>query len=128
VVTRRRRAIRGVLALALLLLPVAAAGHAMLVRATPPPRATLRLAPARAQLWFSERLEPAYSTVAVWREGARVDHPEAVVAAEDGRSLTVPLPPLERGVYQVMYRVLSVDGHVVEGSYSFSVAGRTPAR
>ncbi len=126
--TRRRRPIRWLLILALLVLAPKAAGHAMLVRSAPPARSTLRVPPARAQLWFSERLEPAYSTVSVWTNDTQVDGRDVAVGTEDGRSLTVALPPLSRGVYQVKYRVLSVDGHVVAGSYSFSVADKAPSR
>jgi len=37
--------------------------------------------------------------------------------------LRFTLPPLDRGVYVVKYRVLSIDGHVAEGGYSFTVKG-----
>jgi hypothetical protein len=117
-----------VLALLGLSLPPAAGGHAVLIRAAPPARSTLRVAPPRAQLWFSERLEPVYSTVSVWTNDVQVDGRDVQVAREDGRSLSVSLPPLDGGVYRVRYRVLSVDGHVVEGTYSFSIAGRTSTR
>lgn len=100
----------------------------MLLRAAPPARSTLRVPPARAQLWFSERIEPAYSTMSVWKHDTQVDGRDVAVGPEDPRSLTVALPPLDHGVYQVKYRVLSVDGHIVEGSYSFSVGAKAPDR
>ena len=40
----------------------------------------------------------------------------------------VALPPLPSGAYAVRYRVLSVDGHVLEGAYSFTVAGGANGR
>ena len=115
--------IRAALALAVLALPSVAQAHAALVRAAPAARETVRVTPARAQLWFSERLEPAYSTMSVWQERARVDRGDATVGPDDPRSLSVSLPSLDRGRYLVKYRVLSVDGHVVEGSFPFSVSG-----
>jgi methionine-rich copper-binding protein CopC len=33
------------------------------------------------------------------------------------------LPPISPGTYTVRYRVLSVDGHVVEAAFSFTVKG-----
>jgi methionine-rich copper-binding protein CopC len=38
--------------------------------------------------------------------------------------LSVSLPALSPGTYTVRYRVLSVDGHVVEGEFPFAVRGR----
>ena len=126
--TSGTRVARRVLAgtIALLLLHVASAGaHAVLVKSSPARRATLATPPARVELTFSERLEPAYSTVTVWAEGdARVDDTRITVGPEDPRRLSVGLPALKPGTYTVKYRVLSVDGHLVEGTYPFDVRAR----
>ena len=124
----RRRALWGLAAL--VLLPAIAGAHAVLVRAVPPPRATLRVAPRRARLWFSERLEPVYSTASVWSEatGTAIAAGATAVSADDPRLLSVALPPPPSGAYAVRYRVLSVDGHVLEGAYSFTVAGGANGR
>lgn len=114
--------------LPLVLLPATADAHAVLVRAVPPPRATLRMAPPRAQLWFSERLEPAYSTASIWSERVEVAAGKTAVSVDEPRLLSIELPPLPSGAYTVRYRVLSVDGHVVVGAYSFTVAGGTARR
>ena len=123
-VTRRR--LLGLLAgaLGLAALPVRpAAAHAALVRSSPARRATVGRSPARVQLWFSERLEPAYSTVSVWTEdGRRVDADDARVEANDPAQLSVGLPTLPPGRYTVRFRVLSVDGHIVEATLPFAVA------
>lgn len=118
---------RGV-AVALLAATAPAWAHAALVRANPPARSQIRVAPVRAQLWFSERLEPTYSTMSVWRDQTQIDRRDARVTPEDARSLTVALAPLSPGTYVVKYRVLSVDSHVVDGSYSFTVTDRAPTR
>ena len=124
----RRRALWGLAAL--VLLPAVAGAHAVLVRAVPPPRATLRVAPGRARLWFSERLEPVYSMASVWSEATAtaVAAGPTAVSADDPRLLSVALPPLPGGGYTVRYRVLSVDGHIAEGAYSFTVAGGAKGR
>ena len=76
------------------------------------------------QLWFNERLEPAYSRVSVWnRDGERVDAGDVQVAPAEPRRLSVGVPPLAAGTYTVKYRVLSVDGHVVEAEFVFTVRG-----
>jgi methionine-rich copper-binding protein CopC len=110
------------LALALLALAPAALAHAVLVKSQPASRATLARAPERVQLWFNERLEPAYSSVSVWdAAGARVDSGNGAVSADDARRLEVSLPGLGAGRYVVRFRVLSVDGHIVDSSLPFTI-------
>ena len=106
-----------------LLLVVGAAGstgaHAFLDRAEPRVGARVRTPPVRVTLWFTERLEPAYSTLRVVNEaGVRVDSGDVTVEPGDGRTLRVSLAPVSRGAYRVQWRVLSVDTHVTEGDFT----------
>lgn len=99
-----------------------ASAHAVLVRAAPARRATLARAPDRVHLWFNERLEPAYSSVSVWDGGGRrVDAADAGVDPGEPTRLSVGLPALAPGRYTVRFRVLSVDGHLVESTFPFVV-------
>jgi methionine-rich copper-binding protein CopC len=117
----RRRRLAGV-AGALLLVAMPAWPHASLVRSSPARRATLAQAPDRVQLWFNEAIEPRFSSVSVWdAAGQQVDLRDARVESEDPQHLTVGLTPLKRGTYRVRFRVLSVDGHVVESEFSFAL-------
>src|SRR5262245_62426070 len=107
---------------ALALAPSPAASHAALLRSSPAARMAVSQSPPRVELWFSERLEPAYSSLSVWNEsGARVDGQDVMVGPEDSHRLSVSLAPLPTGTYVVRYRVLSVDGHVLEASFTFTV-------
>ena len=124
----RRRGVLRALALAVLCAPVRARAHAALVRSTPAHRAVLSTPPERVELWFSERLEPDYARLSVWSAaGTRVDLGDAAVGADRTR-LAVSLPLLGPGTYTVRFRVLSVDGHVVESSLVFTIrsASRAP--
>lgn len=99
--------------------------HAVLVRSAPAARAAVATAPDRVLLWFNERLEPAYSSASVWNvAGTQVDRKDARVEADDPKRLSVTLAPLSPGAYTVRYRVLSVDGHIVEASFAFTVGPR----
>jgi methionine-rich copper-binding protein CopC len=99
----------------------AAAGHAFLDRAEPRVGARVRTPPAQVTLWFTERLEPAYSRVQVLNEaGRRVDKDDGAVVG-DGRQLRVSLEAVPTGAYQVRWRVLSVDTHITEGDFAFRV-------
>ena len=121
---RRWRAVAlAVALLASLLCPVPRVGaHASLVRSVPAHRAVLGQMPERVQLWFNERLEPAYSTVSVWNEaGAQVDARDVTVGPDDPRRLSVTVETRQPGLYTVKYRVLSVDGHIVDNRFTFTV-------
>lgn len=123
----RRRLLRGMLF-------VAAAGclpgvrtafaHATLVRSDPSRRAVLAQPPAQIRLWFNEKIERDYSSVSVVdASGHTVSTEQAQPAPDDPKALVLALPLLSSGRYSVHYRINSVDGHVVEASYDFTVAG-----
>ena len=104
------------------LIPAVASAHAYLVKSVPAGRATLFSSPEKIQLWFNERLEPKYSSASVFDpDGKRVDADNAQVSADDPKQLSVVLKQLPSGRYTVKFRVLSVDGHVVEQSFPFTV-------
>ncbi len=106
----------------LLLAPSLASAHAYLVKSVPAGRATLFTSPAKIQLWFNERLEPRYSSASVVDpNGNRVDLDNAEVLAEDPKQLSIGVRQLPAGRYTVKFRVLSVDGHVVEQSFPFTI-------
>ena len=118
----RRTAIARIALAVLLLLPASAAPHASLVRSAPAARAIVARSPLRVDLWFSERLESAYSTVSVWNvDGRRVDRKDVLVDPDDPKRLSVGIFTLRPGPYTVRYRVLSVDGHVIDSSFTFTV-------
>lgn len=110
------------LALLLLLAPSTLLAHAYLVKSSPAQRAVLHRAPAKIQLWFSEPLEPRYSTLTVTdSNGWRVDSGITEISADDPKHLSATLSDLPPGRYFVKYRVLSIDGHIVEDRFSFTV-------
>ncbi len=120
----RRRLGAGLVASLLLLAAATGAGaHAFLDRAEPRVGGKVHTAPTQVTLWFTERLEPAYSRVKVVdAAGRQVDKADGAVDAADPRVLRASLTPLTPGTYKVIWRVLSVDTHVTEGDFTFSVA------
>ena len=108
--------------LLLTLLPSLVFAHAYLVKSAPAGRATLFTSPGKIQLWFNERLEPKYSSATVYDpDGKRVDRDNAQVLTEDPKQLSIDVKQLSAGRYTVKFRVLSVDGHVVEQSFPFTI-------
>jgi methionine-rich copper-binding protein CopC len=108
----------------LLCVPTSAWPHARLVQSVPTSRAMLSKAPAQVQLWFNERLEARFCHLAVWdAAGQQVDSGDGQVDPANPKKLSVGLPALAIGLYTVKYRVLSVDGHIVEDQFPFTVRG-----
>lgn len=99
-----------------------AAAHAFLDRASPAVGSTVHTPPAEVRIQYTEELEPAYSTAQVQdASGTTVSGP-AHVDANEKSVLIVPLGPLKLGRYKVIWKVLSVDTHVTNGSFTFTVA------
>lgn len=106
----------------LLLAPEVGWPHAYLVKSSPARRAVLVRAPTEVQLWFNERLEAAFSRLTVVDgDGRQVDAGDVRVGPDDPKRLSVGVAPLAPGTYTVRYRVLSVDGHIVESEFSFTI-------
>jgi len=120
----RFRRIAVCLLILLLVAPALSWSHAYLVKSTPARRAVLFQAPVRVQLWFNERLEAQFSHLSVWdREERQVDLGDVEVGPDDPKKLSVGVPPLAPGTYTVKFRVLSVDGHIVESRFPFTLRG-----
>lgn len=98
-----------------------AGAHTALTETDPPADATLQTGPARVTATFNEELQPTFAAMTVigpdgnlWSGGDQEVR---------GLTVTVPVRPLgPAGRYTVNYRVTSADGHVVTGSWSFTVA------
>jgi copper resistance protein C len=96
-----------------------AAAHAFLDHAAPAVGSEVHGSPAEVKVWFSQDLEPAFSSVSVTDEqNGQVDRKDKRV---EGSVLRVSLPPLPAGTYRVHWRVLSVDTHVTQGDFTFKV-------
>jgi copper transport protein len=108
-----------------LLFPVIASAHAILLRSDPAKDSVLSIAPKQVRMWYSEALNPAFSTaVVVNGENKRVDNRDAHVSSSDQTEMDVTLQPnLPPAVYIVIWRTDSAaDGHILRGSFIFSVA------
>jgi len=106
----------------LLALPVAARAHAGLLSSRPAAGDTLREAPARLVLRFTEPVEAGSSGIVLIGLSSRV----TLTVARDPRdvaALVADLPPLAPGGYRVQWHTLSADGHTVGNSFVFFVAG-----
>jgi hypothetical protein len=100
-----------------------AQAHAFLERASPAVGSTVHTPPTEVRIQYSEALEPAYSTAHVEdASGAIVSTENAHVDPNERSVLIVPMGALKPGRYKVIWKVLSVDTHVTNGTFSFAVA------
>ena len=107
--------------LAVLLPGTPAWAHNALAEANPAKNATVRKAPTRVTLRFLQKLKPGDTTITVTGASpVRASGPTV-----DGATSSITFAPLGNGAYTVAYRVVSKDGHTVQGSYRFTVADPT---
>ncbi|HET9014172.1 MAG TPA: copper resistance protein CopC [Thermomicrobiaceae bacterium] len=101
--------------------PVSA--HAVLLRSSPAGGSIQVTGPASVDLWFSEHVVPARSSVIVYdATRARVSAGPAVVDPADPSHLSVPLEHLPDGTYTVAWSTMSaVDAHATAGAFTFRV-------
>jgi methionine-rich copper-binding protein CopC len=115
----RRSSLIAIAPLLLVLATGAAQAHAFLDHAEPRVGNKVGSPPREVTLWFTQKLEPAFSSVTVTNAaGERVDSGKARVS---GNQMSVSLRSGGGGTYHVNWHVLSVDTHTTEGSFSFQV-------
>ena len=111
-----------------LALPASASAHAALLHASllssePAARSVLQAPPARIRLLFSEPLEPTMSALAWATAPAGASPLSAAVDPRDSRALVANPGSLPPGSYVVAWRVVSADGHRVDGRLQFTIVG-----
>ena len=100
----------------------AALAHAALHHASPEAGSTVSESPHEVTLTFTENLEAAFSSADVTdSSGVRVDEGKSQVT---GNMIRIGVKTLSPGSYRVHWRVVSVDTHRSEGSFTFSVRGQ----
>jgi hypothetical protein len=114
---------RGILTALLLLAGTASAwAHAFLDHADPKVGSEVAQSPTEVKLWFTQELEPAFSTLTVAdAQGQEVDKKDAHLDAKDATLLIVSVPTLAAGIYTVNWQVVSKDTHKTQGSFKFTV-------
>jgi len=101
--------------------PTPAFTHAFPTHSDPRVGSTVHVPPSKVTIWFDGEIEGAFSKIEVYdAEKRRVDKNDARLDTTRTR-LEVNLPPLLPGKYQVHWSVLSVDTHVTEGQFNFTI-------
>ncbi|MEX2290558.1 MAG: copper resistance CopC family protein [Mycobacteriales bacterium] len=108
--------------LAVLLWPTAALAHPALVETTPGAGYAVTSPPEAVSVTFNEPVTPVGDALTL-RLGDGTSIPLVVDLQQGGSSLRgVPDEELAAGSYEVAYRVVALDGDLIEGSFAFGVA------
>jgi methionine-rich copper-binding protein CopC len=99
----------------------AAPAHSILLESSPGAGATV-MAPPQLTARFNNRIEKPLSRLRLLDERGEPLPLAAPVADGPADRLTTALPSLRPGTYRVEWQVLSTDGHIVRGGFSFRVA------
>jgi methionine-rich copper-binding protein CopC len=102
--------------------PAGAAPHSLLLKSSPAAGATLSEAPPQISLRFNNRIEKSLSSIRVLDERG-APRPVTMLAGEGAADrLIATVSALAPGAWRVEWQVLSTDGHIVNGRFSFRVA------
>ena len=105
---------------ALLAIPAAASAHVELISSSPEAGDNLDSAPTEVAVTFDDELDPDHSTFTVAdADGNEVGSGEVDLTVADRNVMRGDVTISDPGVYTVSYRVAGVDGHEIEGTFSF---------
>ena len=97
--------------------------HATLLSSEPAAKSTLATSPTRIRLVFSEEIEPSLGRIRLVAPGGRVVTLVSKGDPHDVSALIAPITtPLDPGSYRVEWRIVSEDGHPIDGTYTFSIS------
>ena len=102
--------------------PGVANAHAILDSSSPSSSQVLSTQPTQITLTFNEEIESKLGSIRLFnadQKEIRIDKTER--SAADNRTAFANLPELKNGVYIVVWRVVSADGHPVNGAFPFEI-------
>ncbi|MDQ1521494.1 MAG: copper transport protein [Actinomycetota bacterium] len=123
-----RSVVFGATAIAFVLLTAAPAfAHATFEGSTPSAGSQVSVSPKAIVLRFSEAVTVDRGAIRIVRapKGDTVSIGKYGRENGDSATVSVPLPNLQKGVYAVVWRVISDDSHPVQGTFTFGVGNVT---
>ena len=111
-------------ALALTLLiaePIQAEAHTFLIASSPAAGQRLLVSPQALQLDFAQPVVVGGSQVVIQTSSRKSIPTGALQRSANGTLITVQLPRLPSGTYEVTWQALSEDGHVSTGDFVFAI-------
>lgn len=106
-------------------LPPPKAVHATLVSSEPAANSRLTSRPSRIRLVYSEPVEGKLAKVSIVPSAGAPILLRAGADPRDVHAVIAPVDSIGPGNYRVEWRVVSADGHPVDGTYLFAIADTT---
>ena len=105
----------------LVFLAAPAFGHSSLQRSEPKADETVKVAPRKIRIWFSEPIKLGLSTFAVRdASGKQIDQRDLRADEKQPALVRLSLPAnLAPGIYKVTWSAVAQDLHVGKGGFSF---------
>ncbi|MCK1994133.1 hypothetical protein GW626_02110 [Peribacillus muralis] len=105
----------------LLLYPAMASGHATVISSNPSPNEAMDTLPEKISIQFSENIQPAFHSLEVFsQDGQKVPVQKSAISEQSERILEAKWKgTVDEGVYYIKWRVVSSDGHPIEGTIPF---------
>ena len=105
--------------------------HAILDSSSPAASTVLAQAPGEIALDFSEPVEERFASIRLFEAGDSdreigIGTPRRL--STDASALVAAIPPIPDGLYVVVWRVTSADGHPVRGAFPFEVGDASSGR
>jgi len=101
--------------------PGRAGAHAGLLTSTPAANSVLEESPPQIILDFDETVEGSLASIEMYDNNRTPIELGEPSAGADDTVVVADVPGLPDGLYAVVWRVTSADGHVVDGAFSFQV-------
>ncbi|WP_413300025.1 copper resistance CopC/CopD family protein [Bacillus sp. 1P10SD] len=107
----------------LFLYPSFPSAHAYIKKSTPSENETLSKPPENVTIEFDEPIQPSYHSIEVFdSEGNRVDQKNGHIDTKNSSVIECDLKDnLPNGTYRIQWRVVSSDGHPVQGVIPFQI-------
>ncbi|MEH7436698.1 copper resistance CopC/CopD family protein [Neobacillus drentensis] len=107
----------------LFLHPSFPSAHAYIKKSTPSENETLSKPPENVTIEFDEPIQPSYHSIEVFdSEGNRVDQKNGHIDTKNSSIIECDLnDTLPNGTYRIKWRVVSSDGHPVQGVIPFQI-------
>ena len=104
-----------------------AAAHAEIVSSAPPAGANLQAPPTEVTITFDDELDPdASGFIVTDSHGMEVGSGEVDLTVADRNVIKGAVTITDPGIYTVTYAVAGLDGHQIEGTFSFGVLATGP--
>ena len=112
--------------LTLTFVPAIASAHAVLETSSPAPSELLTSSPKEIRLNFDEQVESTLGDIRIYdSEQREVSIEKTVRSSSDASVVTAEVPTLQNGVYVVVWRVVSADGHPISGAFPFEIGTKS---